>query len=214
MNSKFKTNSTEPFWNELFIVEESGNFSKLIKLIDNYYEQFFLFEDIQNELLEYKKYIFSLPTKVKQKNILKILNDIKNPEYLELIDWSGSEQDVVNMYVELTTSMIRNPLINSTKRYFLFKSLELNEIETEIVVDQLKIKTFENDYLQAQGFLELSKEIDNILAKHISINQTAQQLLLEAHLDNFPHEQKIKNHSAKSIINNACKYLNVEDFEV
>ncbi|MDJ1646318.1 hypothetical protein [Mycoplasma phocimorsus] len=212
--SKFINKSNEQFWNELFALEKSGNLSILLKEINKYYEEYFLFKDIQNELTKYKEYVLNLPLKIKQQNILKILNDIKNSTFLGLINWKDSEEDVKVMYIDLITSMIRNPQVNSTKRYVLFKSLELNNVDIKIETEGFILKTFETDFLNSPSFLKKSKKIEDALSKYISVNDIAQQLLLQEHLNNFPNSEKINEKSIKTIINKACKLLNIKDINI
>ncbi|MDJ1645747.1 hypothetical protein QLQ80_01415 [Mycoplasma sp. M5725] len=212
--SKFINKSNEQFWNELFALEKSGNLSILLKEINKYYEEYFLFKDIQNELTKYKEYVLNLPLKIKQQNILKILNDIKNLTFLGLINWKDSEEDVKVMYIDLITSMIRNPQVNSTKRYVLFKSLELNNVDIKIETEGFILKTFETDFLNSPSFLKKSKKIEDALSKYISVNDIAQQLLLQEHLNNFPNSEKINEKSIKTIINKACKLLNIKDINI
>ncbi|MDJ1648403.1 hypothetical protein [Mycoplasma phocimorsus] len=212
--SKFINKSNEQFWNELFALEKSGNLSILLKEINKYYEEYFLFKDIQNELTKYKEYVLNLPLKIKQQNILKILNDIKNSTFLGLINWKDSEEDVKVMYIDLITSMIRNPQVNSTKRYVLFKSLELNNVDIKIETESFILKTFETDFLNSPSFLKKSKKIEDALSKYISVNDIAQQLLLQEHLNNFPNSEKINEKSIKNIINKACKLLNIKDINI
>ncbi|UUD37067.1 Uncharacterised protein [Mycoplasmopsis californica] len=204
----------DPFWERLHDLEKLEKWEELFKEINELNEKYFLFNDIVNELAQYKEAIIKKVTKSKQnvdKNVL-IMKNIKNDFSVEIVDFSWeNDQDMVEIYITSIYKKLKDESTPLDKKISLYNSLVFNKINRDFTIKKFNINPQKIGYWYRTKELEsFLKKLESATLKDISVGRIAAMLALNTYDEHFPNYQIDDYASLEDIIASAKTMLNVE----
>ncbi|WP_027334402.1 hypothetical protein [Mycoplasma elephantis] len=210
-----RSSNKDAFWDRLYDLERMQNWNELLKEIDNLNEKYYLFDEIVLDLKKYKNNILDKIKNIdkKEDKHLKILKNIKNDLWLEIVDFSlEKDKDLKEFFILNINKKLNDKHTPINKKISLYDSLVFNKINKDFEINNFTINPCNVGFWyktnQIQKFL---KELENKTFKDISTYKISSLLAMEIYDKNFPNYFIKEYTSINEVISKAEIMLNIKN---